>query len=82
VEFQNRAEEVVSMVSRPGKVIEVNPLTDPRWEALVASHRDGLIYHHLTWLHALALEQDREPLGLAYENDDCGRPGLPIPVVG
>ncbi|HEX5417083.1 MAG TPA: hypothetical protein VFZ25_15575, partial [Chloroflexota bacterium] len=53
----------------PGIVVEVCPLTDPRWEALVTSHPDGLIYHHPTWLKALGLEQDQEPIGLAYEDD-------------
>jgi len=58
-----------------GNVVEVNPLTDPRWEALVSAHPDGLIYHHPSWLHTLALEQDQEPIGLAYEAENrelCG----------
>ena len=35
------------------RVVEVDPQTDPRWEAFVAAHPDGLVYHHPAWLQAL-----------------------------
>ena len=70
MDFPNRVPTVELEVPRSGKVIEVNPLTDPRWEALVVAHPDGLIYHHPTWLQALAFEQDQEPLSLAYESEE------------
>jgi CelD/BcsL family acetyltransferase involved in cellulose biosynthesis len=46
----------------------VDPTTDPRWEAFVASHPDGLVYHHPAWLRVLELEYGHRPLGLACED--------------
>jgi hypothetical protein len=34
-------------------VVEIDPQTDPRWETMVVSSEDGLIYHHPAWLKVL-----------------------------
>ena len=46
-------------------VVEVDPISDVRWQEYVASHPDGLIYHHPAWLSVLKSEYGRTPIGLA-----------------
>ena len=42
-------------VSTPAlRVRQVDPTTDPRWAAFVASHPNGLAFHHPAWLATLA----------------------------
>ena len=48
-------------------VVEVDPLSDPRWEAFVATRPDRLVYHHRGWLEALARGYGHSPLALACE---------------
>jgi len=69
------------------RVVEVDPQTDPRWEAFVAAHPDGLVYHHPAWLQALHQEYDRRFVSLACEDADgqlrgvlplCHTRGLPF----
>lgn len=48
------------------KVIEIDPQTDPRWEALVTTMPDSLIYHHPAWLQVL-----QEVYGFKPVNLDC-----------
>ena len=50
------------------RVIEMNPRTDPRWEAFVESHPDGTIYHHPAWLDALQREYGQRGIHLACES--------------
>jgi len=42
----------------------VNPLTDPRWDALVDRHPKASIFHSRGWLRALSLSYGYEPLVL------------------
>jgi hypothetical protein len=54
------------------RVIEINPDTDPRYEAFVAGHPDAFVYHHPAWLQVLERENRARPVCLAYE-DSAGR---------
>jgi hypothetical protein len=40
----------------------VNPLSDRRWDALVARHPRASAFHHRSWLEALARTYDYEPV--------------------
>ncbi len=53
-----------------GRIIELDPQTDSRWEAFVAAHRDGLIYHHPRWLQIIEKAYGYEPVCLACEGAD------------
>jgi hypothetical protein len=55
-----------------GRVVDIDPGADRRWEAFVASHPDALVYHHPAWLRALELEYGQKSSCLACE-DDQGR---------
>jgi hypothetical protein len=44
---------------------EVDFRRDPRWDRFVASHPDGLIYHHSSWLIALEEEYGQKCVSLA-----------------
>lgn len=50
------------------RVVEVEPHADPRWEAFVAIHPDGLIYHHPAWLRVLKKEYGNRFVGLLCED--------------
>lgn len=52
----------------PLRTITVDPLSDTRWEAWVASQPDGLIYHHPVWLQVLQEAYDCHPAHLACED--------------
>lgn len=54
------------------RVIEVDPLADPDWTALVMEHPDALVFHHPNWLHVLQCVSGQTPLGLACV-DNLGR---------
>jgi CelD/BcsL family acetyltransferase involved in cellulose biosynthesis len=49
------------------RVVEVDPCTDPRWDAFVGGHPDGLIYHRSRWLQIIEKVYARQPLCLACE---------------
>ncbi len=55
---------------------EVDPSTDPRWDAYVATHRDGVVYHRSGWLRALERESGRAPIALALEGGDGSLHGV------
>jgi hypothetical protein len=57
------------LISSELRVREVNPLTDPAWDAFVAAHPDGVVYHHALWLRVLTKTFGYEPLGLVAEDD-------------
>jgi GNAT superfamily N-acetyltransferase len=42
--------------------------SDPRWTNFVRSHKDGLIYHHASWLGALEAEYGGKCVALACED--------------
>ena len=50
------------------RVVEVDPMSDDRWDAYVEADPKGLVYHHSLWLDALRAEQMTRPIGLACEN--------------
>src|SRR3989442_14737746 len=54
------------------RVVLVDLRTDKRWEALLASHPDAVIYQHPGWIRALEEEYGRECIALACE-DTTGR---------
>src|SRR5437016_4420436 len=63
--------------SREGlRVVEVDPQSDPRWEAFVVAHPDGLVYHHPAWLRALEREYKQKTIGLICEDSDGAVRGL------
>src|SRR2546427_9342209 len=53
---------------RVHRVIEVDPIGDPRWRHLVLSHPDATVYHHPAWLEAIQYEYGRPLIGLACED--------------
>jgi len=50
------------------RVVQVDPLADPRWGSFVAQQPGALIYHDPAWLSALEREYQRKPLGLVCED--------------
>ena len=46
----------------------IDPEMDPRWEAFVKSHPNGLVYHHPAWIKVLEQENGDRPICLAYED--------------
>src|SRR3989441_10315734 len=50
------------------RVVLVDLRTDKRWEALLASHPDAVIYQHPGWIRALEKEYGRECIALACED--------------
>ena len=66
------AEDIALGAARSGvaapRVVEVDPLRDPRWEAFVAAHPDGLVYHHPGWLQVLERAYGYRQVGLACED--------------
>jgi CelD/BcsL family acetyltransferase involved in cellulose biosynthesis len=65
------SEPIALAVDNALRVIQLAP-GDRRWEAYVANHPDGLIYHHPAWVQVLTREYDRPSLCLAAE-DSSGR---------
>lgn len=61
--------------SKSIQIVELDPQIDSRWDAFVAGHPDGLVYHHSAWLEVLKREYDHEAIRLAAINADgqiCG----------
>lgn len=58
--------------STPLRVVEVDIDADPRWEALVSTLPEALIYHHPAWLRVLKEAFDYKLVTLACE-DAAGR---------
>jgi hypothetical protein len=54
------------------QVFDIDPLTDPRWAALVERHPDRLVFHHPAWLRTLQAEYPRPMIGLGCQ-DTAGR---------
>ncbi len=51
------------------RLIQINPVSDPRWERFVESHPKALIFHHPAWIEVLEREYGRPCIGLACEDD-------------
>jgi CelD/BcsL family acetyltransferase involved in cellulose biosynthesis len=49
---QEKISEVQS-VKREEPLFRIDPLTDPRWETLLAQHADASVFHSRAWLEAL-----------------------------
>ena len=60
-----RLQPIVRYSREQLRVIELDPQADPRWEAFVSIHAEGLIYHHPAWLQALEHEYGHRPVALA-----------------
>ena len=65
-------DESLLELRRGGRVIEIQPHSDSRWEAFVATLPHSLIYHHPAWLQVLRESLACTPVHLACE-DDRGR---------
>jgi CelD/BcsL family acetyltransferase involved in cellulose biosynthesis len=66
-------------LAEPGsalRVVEVDSQTDPRWESLVTTLSDGLIYHHPAWLRVLEEAYGYKPVNLACEDADGELQGI------
>jgi hypothetical protein len=50
----------------------IDPLTDTRWDRLLATHPDASIFHHSGWLRALAETYGFRPLVLTNGADEAG----------
>ena len=50
------------------RVVEVDPVSDPRWGRYVAEHPHALVYHQPGYLGALAEEYGERPVNLACED--------------
>ena len=50
------------------RVIKVDPQVDKRWEVLVSSLSDGLIFHHPAWLKVIEEAFNYKPVNLACED--------------
>jgi CelD/BcsL family acetyltransferase involved in cellulose biosynthesis len=70
---------------------EIDPRTDPRWEAFVAGHPHGLVYHHPAWLEVLDHEYGERTVMLGCEDEHgelqgvlplCATRGVPFGVGG
>lgn len=62
------------------RVTEVHPSSDPRWDAFVAAHPDGVVYQHSAWLNCLEAEYGRRAVGLCCEDDQGELRGV-LPLV-
>ncbi|MEA2149155.1 MAG: hypothetical protein QOD69_985 [Solirubrobacteraceae bacterium] len=60
----------------PRAVRDIDPSRDPRWDAYVAAHPDGVVYHGAGWLRALQREYGRVPVALAVEGRDGALHGV------
>lgn len=52
------------------RVSFVEPQQDPRWDAFVTGHRDGLVYQHSAWLDTLRAEYRQPQITLLCEDGD------------
>jgi hypothetical protein len=50
------------------RVVEVDPQSDPRWEALMTALPSALIYHHPAWLQVIEEACGYKPVNLACED--------------
>lgn len=64
-----------------GRVISVDPLTDPRWDAFVQDHPKAGLFHSSSWIEILQRTYGYQPAHLAQESDGAIQGILPIVVV-
>lgn len=77
--------------AKPGRLIEIAPAGDQRWDRYVEEHAQGLVFHHSAWLRTLEREYGQRAEGLALEDGDgrlrgvlplMATRGLPVPGLG
>lgn len=52
----------------PLQLREIDPSADPRWDAYVSGHAEGLVYHTSAWLRVLQREYGQPVIGLVLED--------------
>ena len=62
------------------RVFEIDAFHDPRWDAFVESHPDGLVFHHSAWLATLREEYAQPLVTLAVEDAQGALRGV-LPLV-
>ncbi|HEV3362881.1 MAG TPA: GNAT family N-acetyltransferase, partial [Acidimicrobiia bacterium] len=62
------------------RVVEVDPRSDLRWEAYLASHPRPSVYHHPAWLESLQREYRRPAVHLVCEDSEGRLHGI-LPLV-
>jgi CelD/BcsL family acetyltransferase involved in cellulose biosynthesis len=55
------------------QICVIDPLTDPRWDDLVACHPKASVFHHRAWLQALTSTYGYQPFALT-----SAKPGEPL----
>jgi CelD/BcsL family acetyltransferase involved in cellulose biosynthesis len=61
------------------RLVEVDPVLDPRWDELARRHPDAVVYHLGAWAETLRRAYGARPRYLALEGPDGGlRGGLPL----
>lgn len=65
-----------AVIVRDMRVVELDVGRDPRWDAFVQSHPEGLVFHHSTWLRSLEREYPSNVVALACEDGDGRLHGL------
>ena len=58
----------VELTTSVGRVVQIDPTTDHRWDAFVASQSQASIFHHSAWLRTLEAEYGERPVALAQED--------------
>ncbi len=59
---------IMAEVDASLRIVEIDPQTDRRWEALLTKLPDSLIYHHPVWLQVLEEGCGFQPVHLACED--------------
>lgn len=58
------------------RVVAIDPQRDPRWEAFVTAHPDGVVYHRAGWLRVIEETFGYRPRHLAYQQADGALGGV------
>lgn len=62
------------------RIRDVDPSADPRWDAYVAGHGQGVVFQHSAWLRALQREYPRPAVNLVLEDEAGAVRGI-LPLV-
>src|SRR5580692_12257195 len=62
VDLSHLAAAEVLPLSKASGIYTLNPLSDQRWDDLIARHPDASAFHQRGWLEALALTYGYEPV--------------------
>lgn len=58
------------LMTRTARVVAIDPLGDPRWEAFLTHHPEATIHHHPLWLQVLQEAFHYTPMHIACEDED------------